>query len=462
MIPDFRAKFLLGAVLAAAGLMQATPALAQYSSDQVRSIESEYSRTHSGRPISDSQLEYYLDRMDSGWSMQRVIADIDSSGTSPWRPSQGWVAREVVCSSIESRYAECRVPFQGSAMLTQQISNSACIEGRTWGQKPGAVWVDHGCRARFGIVGNRGPLPPERTVRCNSYKGRYRECATNIRGSVYLKYRNPNSWKCTEGRTWGQRRGVVWVRGNCRATFSSMGRSVPRDDAGGWTRRPNYAVTCSSIDGRRSNCSWDDRYGTPRIIHQISSSQCIEGRDWGYMTGGGLWVNSGCRATFGYADARYSDYGYRDMPSTAWVRDPNYSVTCSSTNSGRTMCTWDDRYGTPRLVRQISSSQCVEGRDWGYDRNGQLWVTSGCRATFGYGDYRDSGTSNWVRDPNYSVTCSSTNSGRQVCEWDYRYGNPYLRQQVSSSACVEGRDWGYSRDGGLWVTSGCRATFGYR
>ena len=56
----------------------------------------------------------------------------------------------------------------------------------------------------------------------------------------------------------------------------------------------------------------------------------------------------------------------------------------------------------------------------------------------------------------------STNSGRTVCQWDYRYGNPYVRQQLSNSACVEGRDWGYTRDGGLWVTSGCRGVFGYR
>jgi hypothetical protein len=115
MTPSSRARWLAPALLAVAALFQAAPALALTTRDQVRSIEAEYARTHAGRAISDAQLEYYLDRLDTGWSMQRVIADIDASGTTAWRPAPGWTARQVVCSSIDSRYAECRVPFRGSA-----------------------------------------------------------------------------------------------------------------------------------------------------------------------------------------------------------------------------------------------------------------------------------------------------------------------------------------------------------
>jgi hypothetical protein len=313
MSPTLRAKWLAPALLAAVALFQAAPASAS-TRDQIRSIESEYARTHAGRPISDAQLEYYLDRLDTGWSMDRVRADIAASGTAPWRPAQGWTARQTVCSSINGRYAECRVPFRGTAMLLDQISDSACIEGRTWGNKPGAVWVNRGCRGRFGIVRDRnpGPLPPaERTLSCNSYKGRYTECATGFRGQVHLLRPSRNSSVCVEGKTWGQKPGTVWVRNNCRATFASEGRPGPRDDRGPWTRRPNYAVTCIGSGSGRTVCSWDDRYGAPRLIQQISTAQCVEGRDWGYKTGGGIWVNSGCRATFGYSGGRYSDYGYR-------------------------------------------------------------------------------------------------------------------------------------------------------
>lgn len=381
MAPAFRAK-LLTACLVACGLFQAAPAQAQSTRDQILQIEREYARTHNGRTIPDSQLEYYLDRMDAGWTMDRIRADM--SPTRTWAPAQGWTGQQVICSSIDGRYAECRVPFRGHARITQQISDSACIEGRTWGNKPGAVWVKNGCRARFGIVADR-QANRERTLDCASYRSRYKECATGFRGQVYLRRTLPNSASCVEGRTWGQKPGTVWVRNNCRATFSSEGRPGPRDDVGNWTRRPNYAVTCSSFDGRRAVCSWDDRYGTPRLIQQISNNSCVEGRDWGYTRGGGIWVSSGCRATFGYGDARYSDYGYRDLgTSNNWNRDPNYGVTCSSVDGRRTTCTWDTRYGDPYLVERISGSTCTEGRDWGYDRNGNLWVTAGCRARFGY------------------------------------------------------------------------------
>lgn len=385
MTPAFRAKLLLSACLLACGLFQAAPAQAQSTRDQVRMIEQEYARTHGGRPISDAQLEYYLDRMDSGWSMDRIRADMAPDRT--WAPAAGYVAREVICSSVNSRYAECRVPFRGTAVITQQISSSPCIEGRTWGNKPGAVWVKDGCRARFGIVRDR--VVNGRMVSCNSYRSRYRECATGMRGQVRLVSQLPDSRGCVEGRSWGQKPGTVWVRNNCRASFASVGRPGPRDDAGPWTRRPNYAVTCSSRDNGRSVCTWDDRYGTPRLIQQIAGT-CTEGRDWGYTRGGGIWVTSGCRATFGYGDdyEPYREYGYQDWRSESsssnWNRDPNYGVTCSSVDGRRTTCTWDTRYGDPYLVERISGSTCTEGRDWGYDRNGNLWVTAGCRARFGY------------------------------------------------------------------------------
>ena len=307
---------LLTCLLALGTVLGASQVAAQTSvRDQVRMIESEYARVNDGRVISDGQLEYYLDRANSGWSMRQISEDISANGSTssnPWRPQSGWTAREVICSSIDNRYSECAVPFRGTAVITQQISQSACIEGRTWGQKPGAVWVNRGCRARFGITrtGNTGPLPPgnNRMVVCQSNRDRYRECDTGFRGRVQLVNRLNNSQACIEGRSWGQREGVVWVRNGCRAQFQSVGRGGPRDDNYGdnigdnnnWRRDDNYSVTCSSIDGRRSLCAWDPRYGNPRLVERMSSNNCTEGRDWGYDNRGQLWVDAGCRARFGY------------------------------------------------------------------------------------------------------------------------------------------------------------------
>ena len=54
MIPAFRANWLVAALLAAAALLTPAPAAAQSTRDQVRVIEQDYSRTHSGRVISDA------------------------------------------------------------------------------------------------------------------------------------------------------------------------------------------------------------------------------------------------------------------------------------------------------------------------------------------------------------------------------------------------------------------------
>ena len=313
-------RTLLTCLVVLGTLLGASQVQAQSSTrDQIRMIESEYARINNGRMINDNQLEYYIDRSNAGWSMNQISRDMTLSrqaySNRDWRPATGWTAREVVCSSVDNRYNECPVPFRGTAVITQQISKSACIEGQTWGQKAGAVWVRNGCRARFGITRNtQNPVPGNnRMVVCASNQDRYRECATGFRGRVQLVNRLNNSQACVEGRSWGQREGVVWVRNGCRAQFQSIGRRGPRDDYENrddrdasyderdeWRRDDNYSVTCSSIDGRRSLCTWDPRYGTPRLVQRISTTECLEGRDWGYDNRGQLWVDAGCRARFGY------------------------------------------------------------------------------------------------------------------------------------------------------------------
>jgi hypothetical protein len=55
------------------------------------------------------------------------------------------------------------------------------------------------------------------------------------------------------------------------------------------------------------------------------------------------------------------------------------------------------------------------------------------------------------------VTCESRNGDRQICRVDTR-GGVTIRQQLSSTDCVQGRNWGYSRTA-IWVDNGCRAQF---
>lgn len=58
----------------------------------------------------------------------------------------------VTCSSTSNRYTTCAWDARnGSPRLLQQLSNDSCREGYSWGysQRTG-LWVNHGCRGRFG------------------------------------------------------------------------------------------------------------------------------------------------------------------------------------------------------------------------------------------------------------------------------------------------------------------------
>ena len=65
----------------------------------------------------------------------------------------------------------------------------------------------------------------------------------------------------------------------------------------------------------------------------------------------------------GAAQAQYNDYGYGDSGS----------IRCESDSGRYRRCNADTRGGV-RLSRQLSSSSCIQGRSWGYDRNG-VWVS---------------------------------------------------------------------------------------
>jgi hypothetical protein len=78
------------------------------------------------------------------------------------RPGPG-PDREVYCASSDPRGGRCQMPWRRS-ILSRQMSDAACIEGRTWGSDPYSVWVRGGCRGQFrdarGIPPPGDPPPP--------------------------------------------------------------------------------------------------------------------------------------------------------------------------------------------------------------------------------------------------------------------------------------------------------------
>ncbi|HYM87278.1 MAG TPA: DUF3011 domain-containing protein, partial [Pseudoxanthomonas sp.] len=154
----------------------------------------------------------------------------------------------------------------------------------------GTVWVDRGCKGRFSgdtYGGGNGS-----TIRCESKDGRRKACSTNFRGNAVL-VRQLSSSRCTQGQTWGQDYNSIWVTSGCRGEFSDGGGNGNPGNGGG-----DYSVTCSSANGRQNTCAWNNRYGRPVLIQQLSSDACREGSTWGYQ-GNQIWVDRGCRARFG-------------------------------------------------------------------------------------------------------------------------------------------------------------------
>lgn len=59
------------------------------------------------------------------------------------------LADEVTCESKSQKRVECDMDTRGDVRVVKQLSNTACVEGETWGLSRHSVWVDKGCRATF-------------------------------------------------------------------------------------------------------------------------------------------------------------------------------------------------------------------------------------------------------------------------------------------------------------------------
>jgi hypothetical protein len=64
----------------------------------------------------------------------------------------GVSAEQITCESRGDRPEACGTVVPGSAVrLVQQMSNSPCVRGSTWGADHDSIWVSNGCRAVFEV-----------------------------------------------------------------------------------------------------------------------------------------------------------------------------------------------------------------------------------------------------------------------------------------------------------------------
>lgn len=141
------------------------------------------------------------------------------------------------------------------------------------------------------------------------------------------------------------------------------------------------------------------------------------------------------------------------------------SVTCESTDGHRKNCAADLRGFTVRDVDQESRTECVAGRNWGYDDRG-VWVDDGCRGTFRFDSYRGGNHPRAYgdHDRDYSssdelrVKCESKDGHRNNCDVNLRGYRIADVKEMSKADCDIGRNFGYD-ERGVWVDGGCRGEF---
>lgn len=62
------------------------------------------------------------------------------------------IAEQITCESHGGRAEACGTVQPGSSVqMLEQISNTPCIEGSTWGADNDSIWVSGGCRAVFDV-----------------------------------------------------------------------------------------------------------------------------------------------------------------------------------------------------------------------------------------------------------------------------------------------------------------------
>jgi hypothetical protein len=242
--------------------------------------------------------------------------------------------------------------------------------------------------------GNQYNTRPQ-TVPCYSNNGGTNNCRLPD-NTVSVSFVGPDrSGRCREGQTWRRVGNSIQVQQGCGGNFEALVRTGGSgggwggsggSGGGGWGGSGGSGqgfageLICRSRDGREEVCNINGNSGgRVEMIQQLSSTTCIEGRNW-RADRNRITVRAGCQARFGYG------YGNGGGSGGGWGGSNQGfagQLECRSQDNRYRRCgaNTDNRV---EMLRQFSSASCVRGRSWGFDR-GSIWVDNGCQARFGYG-----------------------------------------------------------------------------
>ena len=240
------------------------------------------------------------------WIFIAVVGLLSMQAHAQYFASSG---QSFSCRSEGFRQTFCAVDTRGGVSMVRQTSDSACIEGRTWGYDNSGVWVTQGCAAEFALGDRYGDsYGRSRVIRCESSGYRQQYCRVDTRGGVRITRQISDS-ACVRGQSWDYDGGGVWVSNGCKADFTIGGYGDGYRTGDGVVRN----VRCESTGGRTVRCNIDTRGGV-RLLRKLSSSACYQGRSWDWDRSG-IWVSNGCRADFqvsGFNNGRDDNRSYDD------------------------------------------------------------------------------------------------------------------------------------------------------
>jgi Protein of unknown function (DUF3011) len=154
------------------------------------------------------------------WVTQGCSGEFDFKWAHEPRPVPG---RQIACASQNFQQSFCRSDRRITrAWLVEQRSQSACVQGRSWGFQDTGIWVSSGCNGLFGIEG-RGPPPgppPLERVSCESRGYQQAFCPTRASVARAWLLEQRSEAACIQGDTWGFQRNGIWVDRGCSALFA--------------------------------------------------------------------------------------------------------------------------------------------------------------------------------------------------------------------------------------------------
>jgi len=216
------------------------PALKQAPAAQTRSAQGDCVREANRRGFTVVETDNFQQSKE-GWSIDMRVrnqrgqvtlgscfvetrtGDVNLYGFGWGYDDEGDDRMQFNCASVDMKYRECQLPVSGRAVLVKRLSDARCVEGQSWGQRGGRVWVSNGCRAKFEVTrgGGGGSGGGANVLDCNSDGGRYRECSIGP-GYFGRLLRDNSHGRCRENSTWGTRNGSIWVTDGCRGRFEKV------------------------------------------------------------------------------------------------------------------------------------------------------------------------------------------------------------------------------------------------